>query len=202
MAAPFKHILFPMDISFGSRGGPSFLTDIAEGQGGYEYRNGLWSLERRKYNVLYGIRERAHLDNLLAFFRVVRGSLYGFLYLDYQDYSFTGVVLGVGDGSQTEFQLIKIYSAESETYSYIVKKPVAGSCTMYLDDVEQTTGWSVSSITGIVTFDVAPGEGVVVKADCSGYCVPCRFEADELMVTLEAVTNGSAEDIMLIEDRQ
>ncbi|MFN9789781.1 MAG: DUF2460 domain-containing protein, partial [Holosporales bacterium] len=52
----FHPVLFPVDISYGSAGGPQFSTDVVETISGFEQRNVNWSQARLRYNVAYGVR--------------------------------------------------------------------------------------------------------------------------------------------------
>lgn len=54
----FHEVRFPTDISYGSNGGPGFLTNILELASGHEQRNIEWSLAKAKYDVQYGIKTR------------------------------------------------------------------------------------------------------------------------------------------------
>ena len=69
-----------------------------------------------------------------------------------------------------------------------------------LDAVEQMTGWSVDTPTGVVTFTVAPGAGVVVAAGFE-FDVPARFDIDELDGTWDTVNTRSVPNIPIIEIR-
>ena len=118
---------------------------------------------------------------LIDFCRVMKGSAVGFRFLDHTDYS-TGanhrgtnrddVVFGYGDGVTTQFQLLKTYTVagvtrtgehprsrsmgvgpvgEAAAISMGVLIAVAGTPT--------TSGWSVDTTAGMVTFTAAPTLG-------------------------------------------
>jgi uncharacterized protein (TIGR02217 family) len=70
-----------------------------------------------------------------------------------------------------------------------------------LDGVEQPSGWSVNTTTGIVTFGSAPGAGVAVTAGFE-FDVPVRFDTDTLDVTLDLERLGSITSIPLLELRR
>ena len=55
---------------------------------------------------------------------------------------------------------------------------------VYLDGVEQLSGWSVDTTTGIVSFGMPPALGVEVSADFE-FDVPARFDTDHMAVTIE-----------------
>ena len=93
----------------------------------------------------------------------------------------TDQVIGTGDAAEVDFQLVKIYTVGALSLTRNVTKPVTGTTIISLDDVPQGSGWTVDTTTGIVTFSVAPGGSVVVKAGFQ-FDVPVRFDNDVLQV--------------------
>lgn len=197
---PFIEVRFPADISYGSSGGPEYSTDIVETHGGHEQRNSNWADARARYNVAHGVKTKEQLDALISFFRARRGRADGFRFKDWTDYQGIGQSLGTGTGAQTAFQLVKRYVSGSATEVRVIKKPVAGTVSVYLNGVLQGSGFSVATATGIVTFTVAPGSGVAVTADFE-FDVPARFDTDRLSAALEAYGSHSWREIPLVEVR-
>src|ERR1700749_4980591 len=105
----FVETQFPADISYGSSGGPEYKTDILTKQNGEEERNVSWEQARARFNVAHGVKTKAQLDLLIAFFRARKGRAYGFRFKDWTDYQ-GSETLGTGDGMTTQFQLIKTYA--------------------------------------------------------------------------------------------
>jgi len=202
---------FPTDLSYGSQGGPSYNTTVAMQAAGHEKRNINWSLARYKYNVVYGIRTEAKLENLLQFFHSVSGRAYGFRFKDHQDFKSclladtiadTDQTIATGDGVTTAFQLIKTYTQGANSRTRNITKPVIGTVVISLDDVSQTAsplGWAVDSTTGIITFSTAPLNNVVIKAGYE-FDVPVRFESDTISARWDDIQLMSS-DINLIELR-
>lgn len=177
---------FPEDVSRGSRGGPSYLTDVVRLAGGAEARNSRWTYPLHDYDAAFGVRKQVQLETLVAFFHVMAGRTHGFRFKDWGDYtsgsvttavSATDQVLGTGDGATVAFQLVKRYTVGSMTRVRKISKPVAGTTVVALDGVPQASGWSVDTTAGLVTFTAAPGVGVSVSAGFE-FDVPCRFGAD------------------------
>src|SRR5690606_27999227 len=139
----FHHVRFPLDIALGARGGPERRTEVVTLAGGGEQRNGRWAHSRRPYNAGYGVKSRADMPTVLAFFEERRGRLHGFLWRDGLDHSSGPAVptpadqaLGSGDGVRTAFQLVKRYGAAFAPYLRPIAKPVAGSVRVAVDGVE------------------------------------------------------------------
>lgn len=196
----FAEVQFPTDIAYGSVGGPEFSTDVVVTHGGHEQRNSNWSQARIRYNVAYGVKNASQLAALIAFFRARKGQAEGFRFKDWTDYQAVAQPLGTGDGSETEFQLIKQYSSGAVTRTRTLTKPVTATVSVYLDAVLQESGYTLDSTTGIITFDSAPGGGVAVSADFE-FDVPVRFATDRLSARLDDYGVYSAQDIPLIEVR-
>ena len=206
----FHEIRFPDNISRGARGGPERRTQIVELASGDEERNASWANSRRRYDVSYGIRRADDLDAVVQFFEARNGRLHGFRFKDWADYKScppSGVpapadqVIGTGDGTGTAFQLVKRYTSGSQTWVRTIIKPVTGTVRLALGGVDQLSGWTVDTATGVVSFANPPGDGVAVRAGFE-FDVPVRFDSDTLDVPLDIERLGSITSIPLVEIRR
>lgn len=206
----FHEVRFPDNISRGARGGPERRTQIVELASGDEERNASWANSRRRYDVAYGIRRADDLAVVVAFFEARNGRLHGFRYKDWADYksalpsqaiTATDQQIGTGTGSLQTFQLAKRYTSGAQTWVRTVAKPVAGTVRVALGMVEQMSGWTVDTTTGVVTFTTAPPAGVIVRAGFE-FDVPVRFDSDTLDVILDFERLGSITSIPLLEIRK
>ena len=202
----FHDVRFPLDIALGARGGPERLTDIVTLSSGAEERNSRWANSRRRYNAGYGVKSRADMQAVLAFFEERRGRFHSFRWRDALDFSSSGTPnptptdqpLGTGDGTTKTFQLVKRYGANFDPYLRPVTKPVAGSVRIAVGGSEVTTGWAVDTSTGLVSFASAPADGVALTAGFL-FDVPVRFDTDTLDVELTSFNAADATAIPLIE---
>src|SRR5437870_2530303 len=105
--AAFDEVQFPPAISYGAIGGPEFSTDVVVLSSGFESRNANWPAARGKWDVSSGVKSQADLQTLIAFFRARQGKARGFRFKDWNDFQGFGQQLGIGDGSTTQFQLVK-----------------------------------------------------------------------------------------------
>ena len=206
----FHEVRFPDNISRGARGGPERRTQIVELASGDEERNASWADSRRRYDVAYGIRRADDLAAVVAFFEARNGRLHGFRYKDWADYksalplqaiTATDQQIGTGTGSLQTFQLAKRYTSGAQTWVRTIAKPVAGTVRVALGMVEQMSGWTVDTTTGVITFTTAPANGVIVRAGFE-FDVPVRFDSDMLDVTLDVERLGSITSIPLLELRR
>jgi uncharacterized protein (TIGR02217 family) len=95
---------------------------------------------------------------------------------------------------------VKSYDSGGFAYSRGIDKPVAGSVRVAHDGIEQTTGWSVDTTSGIVSFTVAPATGVVITAGFD-FDVPARFDTDEMQARWDTVNTRSWPAIPIVELR-
>jgi uncharacterized protein (TIGR02217 family) len=199
---------FPDDIAHGAASTPGYRTEVTELEGGTERRNSLWAQARHRYDVAYGVRTITDLEILAAFFHAVRGAAHPFRFKDWADFKSgpalsaptpTDQAIGTGDAVETEFQLVKTYSAGALATVRPIVKPVAGTVRLAVDGVEEIGGWSVDTATGLVTFDTPPGAGLLVSAGYE-FDVPVRFAEDDLPQQLECYRVGSIA-VPLIEVR-
>lgn len=209
----FHEVRFPTDIALGSDGGPSYSTSIIESDGGAEQRIGRLANGRHRYSVSYSGREANKIATVQAFYRARRGAEYGFRFKDFYDFhssptnpTYIGApgsrdqLIGVGDGTATQFQLSKRYVSGPTTRVRNITKPVAGTVRVWVNGSELLTGWTVDTTTGIVTFTSAPGSGQNVEASFE-FDVPVRFskEVDEagLLASHDGFDDGAIEAPMI-----
>ena len=208
----FHEILFPLDISLGSRGGPERRTDVVVLGSGREERNARWADSRRAYNAGYGVKSIDALHAVIAFFEERRGRLHGFRWRDHADYksclpghapSPLDQQIGVGTGAEVVFQLTKTYGSAHAPYVRAIAKPVAGSVSVAVSGViKSSAAFSLDPATGRITFNSShiPPPGAAVT---SGFLfdVPVRFDTDKLEVDVSGFTHGAIPSIPLLEIR-
>ncbi len=178
----FLDILFPTSISVDAVGsGSGFNTLVHTSASGFEQRNINWSLSRGTWNVAHVVKTQSQYDEIQAFHRVSFGKAHTWRFKDFADYRATDSSLGTGDGSETAFQLRKVYSVASFTYARTITKPEFGTVQVYDNGSLQTPGthYALDYTTGIVTFVTPPADGHVITATFRFHC-HCRFDIDQL----------------------
>lgn len=210
---PFHEVQFPANISWGSQGGPGYYTNIIELDSGVEERVARRSRPRRSYDASYGIKSYADLASLVAFYIARLGSYAAFRYKDWSDFTsssdnrtahaFTDQTIGTGDGTETQFQLVKRYQSGSQTVVRTITKPASDTVLIGVNGAIKAEGvdYTVDSTTGIVTFTTAPTSGHTITAGFQ-FDTPVRFGAEidqNLMLNLENFSTGSIDAIPLIE---
>lgn len=207
--AAFHEVRFPDDISKGSSGGPMRRTDIVELVSGFEERNASMANSKRVYDAGMGLRNVNDLHDVIEFWEARFGQLYGFRWKDWSDYkscktkntpAFGDQTIAVGDGTTTAFQLVKNYTSGGFSYVRDIRKPVAGSVLIGVNGSAMGSGWTVNTVTGIITFSSAPANGHAITAGYE-FDVPVRFDAEQLTISIDAFNHGSIPQIAIKEIR-
>ena len=207
----FHEIRFPVNLSFGSLGGPERRTDVVTLANGFEERNTPWAHSRRRYDAGLGLRSLDDVAALIAFFEARRGQLHAFRWKDWSDYrscnpsqqvSPFDQTLGRGDGVTTVFALAKTYRSGEQTYERPIGKPVVGTVQVALagDPKVATLEFDVDAGTGSISFASAPDIGVLITAGFE-FDVPVRFDTDRLQTSVGAFQAGEVPNVPVIEVR-
>lgn len=196
---------FPEDISYGSAGGPGFKTFIFEGHSGVEQRSITWTRAKGRWDVGYGVRDKADMDIVRAFFYNAHGRAVGFRFKDWSDYSVTDMNTGTGTGALATFLLVKKYVTGANTYTRRIFKPIDGTLTIKVNSVTIPIGGGGSEVdidytTGTLVFgaSVIPANGHAIT--WSGeFDVPVRFDTDQLEAAHEGFETETWGNIPLVE---
>lgn len=170
----FHNVQLDPDISYGAQGGPAYGTTIQTTASGHEYRIARQSRPRRRYQFDKLLMEPSQWGSLIDFWIARRGHLHGFRFKDWSDFTTAAdgvsavtnldVVLGTGDGVETQFQLVKTYDFGGlNPFNEAIKLPVAGTVTVAVAGTP-TVAYTLTNPGGLLTFTTAPTVGQVVTA--------------------------------------
>lgn len=170
----FHNVQLPPQISYGASGGPAYGTTIQTTASGHEYRVARQSRPRRRYQFDKLLMEPSEWGALIDFWVARRGHLHGFRYKDWSDYTSAAdgvstptnldVVLGTGDGVETQFQIVKTYDVGGlNPFNEPIRLPVAGTLVVAVAGTP-TTSYTVTNPGGLITFASAPTAGQIVTA--------------------------------------
>jgi uncharacterized protein (TIGR02217 family) len=204
----FHEVQFPLRLALGTSGGPWRRTDIVALSNGRESRNQRWKDARRRYDAGSGVRSVSDLYEVVAFFEARAGQLHGFRFGDPVDFQSCGPeeipavgdqLLGIGDGSRNQFQLVKHYADAGGSTERVIAKPQAGSVVVSVAGAAiDASAFGIDLTTGVVTLDTPPANGAEVRAGFR-FDVPVRFDTDRIEVDLDAFRAGRIPSIPLIE---
>ena len=205
----FHEIQFPTAIAFHSSGGPERKTEIVTLGSGFEERNAVWANSRRHYDVGYGVKTLDDLHAVIAFFEARLGRLTGFRFKDFADFKSCAPnaavtpldqTIGIGDGTTTQFPLIRTYTSGPSNWVRTIHKSVAGTVRVAVAGVEQTSGITIDDTTGLIGFDSPPANGAAITAGFE-FDTPVRFDTDSLAINLSNFAAGEIPSIPLVEIR-
>lgn len=198
--------------SYQALSGPSYASDLVIADSGAESANQRWSNPLWKFSIPQAVRDMDTMFQVRNHFMIMQGRAHTFPFQDPLDFASVdpenpGVeptidvgdqVIGTGNGSKTKFQLIKTYLYGTHSKTRNIHHPVVDSVVIALDGVPQASGWSISRLTGEITFDTAPGSDVTVSA---GYLFDCeaRYDHDDFDAIAVSYRAGGFADLELVE---
>lgn len=194
----------PLNVELGAVRRERMNLDVAQQDGGYEKRNRLWSQFLGEYDVTYPIAKRngpanASFATVKAAFRATGGGEHSFDFQDWADHTATDETFGIGDGTQTIFPLVKLYTWLGETHERRIYRPVSAITIEKEGVAVDPADFTVDYELGIVTFDVAVpvGEEVTWSGE---FNVPVRFDK-VLQSAAVTIQNEKYDTFTLIEVR-
>ncbi|MEP4038935.1 DUF2460 domain-containing protein [Pseudophaeobacter sp.] len=207
----FHEVRFPASLSFGSVGGPERRTDVVTLANGFEERNTPWAHSRRRYDAGLGLRSLDDIEALIAFFEARQGQIYGFRWKDWSDFKsarataevdFRDQVIGLGNGVQRQFQLLKNYRSGDSLYQRPISKPVGGTVRLGLgqEEIKEDIDFTLDLATGLIDLSHPPEEGIEVVAGFE-FDVPVRFDADRIQTSVASFQAGDVPNVPVVEVR-
>ena len=183
--------------AYGWQGGGEFKTTVEEMANGRENRNADWANIRHQYQMSFLNITKEAYRNIKQLHMVARGRLHCFKHRDQLDYQADNEVFAIGDGATTSFQLIKQSSIDGISYQrpvYVLDtRPGIGEATVITANNVPASPF-IDEDRGIVTFSVAPANGVVLRWSGT-FAVWVRFAQDYLPFSLDNpdATNGQVD---------
>lgn len=169
-------------LTFSSFKTPTWARRIQRSVSGREiavqdYANPIWNFKLtfsflRDFQVGAVLSELRLLQN---FYNEMQASGDTFLWEDRDDYTVTDELIGVGDGSTTQFQLRRRLTTSG--FAEYIFAP--NSITNVKLSGTPTASYSVNNETGILTLAVAPALAVSITASFT-YYFRCRFIDDSV----------------------
>lgn len=167
-------------VSYGTEGGPTWLTRRIGLKSGVIRRNAMRSRPLYRFVVLYKNLNDADHQRVIDAFNACMGGVFGFRLKDHADYQAVDELVGVGTGSPQSIQLARLYEFGTRNVSRPIRKPVAGTVSLTANGVPISS--SVDTTTGIVTFTATNGHVVRWSGE---FDVPVFFSDDELSFSID-----------------
>jgi uncharacterized protein (TIGR02217 family) len=191
----FDEILLPIEYSAVASGGPEFLTTVITARSGVTQRNVNRLEAKGRWQINFDLLTPEQIEELHSFFRARYGRARGFRFRAPEHWRVAGEVFATGDGATTQFPLYIYYRSGPSADRRRITKPVAGglqyddrpnTVRIYVNGTE-ATNVSVSSTTGIVTFQTAPANGATLSWT-GEFDTPVTFGSDTFGASFDVVT--------------
>ena len=197
----FIDMRLPSKFRYGFIGGPRMDTNIGNSDSQYVQAVGIGDSFVREYKGTMFSTTKADIDQLQAFFMIARAERHTWRFSDPNDYTATDANIGTGNASTLIFQMRKQYVFGAFTEQRTITKPVSGTVVVKLNGVTktETTDYSINYSTGVITFVVAPGSGVVITASFE-FDVHVRWGVNWFAVTSADVNLWDMQGLRIVED--
>lgn len=200
----FHEVRFPEDVSWGSRGGPVYKTQVYTSHRGYEKRNVDWSQPMMQFNAAYGIKTDQHIINVINFFNARQGKLFGFRYKNWSNYNIVEGPIATGDGFSKRLPMWKFYGFPGARHYKRLRKIVRGSVRGVMvasDPMVEGVDFRIDYDSGEIVFNTPVGYGVPVRALNLEFDEPVRFEEDSVENVIDAYNNNALNKLDLVSIR-
>lgn len=176
MVDSFSEQVLDLGFDYGASGGPAWSVTSTVSGGGFEKVNLNWSQPLGQYQIGDKSGEdcllQGQYDYLYGFWMARRGPTQGFRYKDWGDFELIDELIGVGDGTTTQFQITKTYG----DFVRIIKKIVSTGFQVRVGS--SIPSYTLGANSGLITFATAPASGREIRVS-GEFHVPVRFNESE-----------------------
>jgi len=143
----------------------------ASADSGYMQRRAKWNRPLYVYKIdstkMFEEERKKIVDFFMAHLTTGKDE---FLFKDPFFYSVDKHVFGVGDGSETVYQLVIRHVYSGREFTYPARYIKENSETIYIDNVAQDPStYNLDYETGVITFDTAPADSLELTASFEFY---------------------------------
>lgn len=167
-------------VSYGTQGGPTWVTRRKGLRSGIIRRNPLRTRPTYRFAIIYRNLQAEDHAQVLGAFNACMGGVHSFRVKDWSDFEASAETLAaLGTGAPQTVQLTKAYEFGGQAVSRPIRKPVAGTVQVTANNVAIAS--TVDTTTGMVTYTA--GNGTIVR--WSGeFDVPVMFADDQLSFSM------------------
>lgn len=192
----FYDIVFPESISIKSSYIIEYNTIINKSKNGSELRISNYDYPLLSYNVVNDLKTKKELEEIINFFKLVKGRACGFKFKDWLDYKATNQNIAIANGEQTEFQLIKTYNINNKIQIRKITKPA--NVSIFINQQNITQNININYNNGIITFNTPPEKDAIITATFDFY-IPVRFDNDKIEIIMKNEKVGEIKDLKIVE---
>lgn len=206
----YQDVLFPVRIAFGASITSERKVEVIALASGREQRNLRLARSKRTFDVGTGVRSLQDVRTIMDFYEARRGPTTSFRFRDPVDNNSRSdgaaiqagdQTIGLGNGINARFALIKRYGIGADAYLRSIKRPIEASITVAVNGVQSTMAdFSFDDAAGEIVFTQSkiPPLNALVTAGFE-FHVEVRFASESLNVNLTAFNAGEVPTIPLIE---
>lgn len=195
---------------------PVFGNVISRVASGAENVRQIWESPLHNYSLPVAARQHEIVEALRHMWMVTAGNARTWPFRDPMDFASCDLTapntvpqismldqdIGVGDGLNAVFQLVKTYTFGMETFTRTIHLPILDTLMIAANGIlVNPTDYSVTRPGGVITFDTPPAAAAVLTAGYL-YDVEVRFaDNDTFASVVRASTVSGFENINLVEVR-
>jgi len=196
----FYEISFPLVPDYGLSGGTKFNTVLNQSQGGNVTPQSMWDTPLLEFDIECESITQASYDLVKAWFLLMRGKNKGCRFQDPSDYTGTNEYIGVGDGSTTEWQLVKNYIDTYVPYAIVRADGTGEKLTIKDADEDLLGSGSIIYVSGSTSNNgfytasaVASQSYTVAGYSGTTYTITGNYTAEFTINQKVIVTHGGTE---------
>lgn len=193
----FHDINLPYHIGIFALSRVEFSTFCAKTKSGREVRNANSLVPTRNYSLKNCHLSKTQFESFYNFFYARCGQRFAFRLRDSADFRARDQIIGKGDGSLVEFQLVKIYPDPISPYIREINKPRAESIKIYQGE----NFFEIETLdleTGKVKLTAPPANDQELYASFD-FDVMVRFNKDSFQYSFNNDGTISLDDVNLVE---
>lgn len=138
------------EVSAGFQGGPEWSTREVPLRSGVSLFHPRWSMPRCRFVADYTLLGDAGREEVMGAFIVAMGRTHSFRFQDPNDFQVERSQFGVGDGSSTPLQLVKVYEfGPTASFARKIVLPIVSSVAVWEGDTPKVV--TVDPLSGLVT---------------------------------------------------
>jgi len=190
MSQPFVEQSLPLTIIPEFKATIAFDNIILENGAGVEQRIPKLTEYQLRADLSNIVLTESEANNILNFFKARKGKYEGFRFKFWADYWASHIPeyydtnvftqgITAPNSTFTQYQLIKCYSVGNVNGYKTISKPITSTIQVFVDGSEITSGFTVNSSTGIITFST-PLDGETAVNWSGEFELAVRFDRDTL----------------------
>lgn len=204
-----EHPHFPSDINYKLVREISYVNHIVQNQAGVEQVNTVTTQPKHRYDVRYAVKDKVAMHKLTQFFHAVRGRLHSFRFNDEFDYTSSNhpekpisindqELMGMVNGQNTRFQLVKRYQAGTLATLRTITKPIISTLQVSIGGIIINKAFYTVSDSGVIEFTNNDQGDIQAISNTN----PCKITTRNQLSTEQTVVLANIKGMPLLNDKR